>query len=79
MYNNIFSKIYVIKKSILVVLNGFEFEFAATVIKYLGLHLDSKLNCNQHNIFKKTAEKCTNILFAARKMVGSNWGLDPDI
>ena len=56
-------------------LHGIEFEFAST-IKYLGLHLDNKLNWNKH--IQKTAEKCTNILFAARKMVGANWGLDPE-
>ena len=46
------------------------------IIKYLGVYLDSKLNWSKH--IQKTAEKCTNILFAARNMVGTNWGLDPN-
>ena len=56
-------------------LHGIEFEFANT-IKYLGVYLDSKLNWNMH--IHKTVENCTNILFAGRKMIGTNWDLDPD-
>ena len=56
-------------------LHGIEVEFHNTV-KYLGIHLDSRLNWHKHiNI---TAKKCTNILFAARKTIGDNWGISPD-
>ena len=56
-------------------LQGIEVEFHNTV-KYLGIHLDSRLNWHKHiNI---TAKKCTNILFAARKTIGDNWGISPD-
>jgi ribonuclease HI len=56
-------------------LHGIEIEFCNTV-KYLGIHLDSRLNWHEHvNI---TAKKCTNILFATRKMIGDRWGISPD-
>ena len=56
-------------------LQGLEIEFCTTV-KYLGIHLDSRLNW--HEQIANTARKCTNILFAARKMIGDRWGLSPD-
>ena len=52
-----------------------DLEFCNTV-KYLGIHLDSRLNWHDH--VHKTATKCTNILFASRKMIGDRWGLSPD-
>ena len=56
-------------------LQGIDLEFCNTV-KYLGIHLDSRLNWHDH--VHKTATKCTNILFASRKMIGDRWGLSPD-
>ena len=56
-------------------LHGIEIEFCKT-IKYLGVNLDNRLNWHKH--VNTTARKCTNILFAARKMIGDNWGVTPD-
>ena len=56
-------------------LKGLDIEFCNT-IKYLGIHLDSRLNWHDH--VHQTAKKCTNILFATRKMIGDRWGLSPD-
>ena len=56
-------------------LRGIEIEFCSTV-KYLGIHLDSKLNWHEH--VHITAQKCAKILFATRKMIGDRWGLSPD-
>ena len=56
-------------------LQGIEIEFCKTV-KYLGITLDSKLNWQQH--VQETAQKCTKILFATRKMIGDRWGITPD-
>ena len=70
----IFSRTNMLKIPAPLSLNGVELGFCTTV-KYLGIHLDHKLNWVHH--VTKTAEKCINILFAARKMVGDTWGLDP--
>ena len=58
-----------------ITLHGIDIEFCDTV-KYLGIHLDKRLNW--HKQIHITAKKCTNILFAARKMIGTTWGLSPD-
>ena len=56
-------------------LHGIDIEFCNT-IKYLGVHLDSRLNWHKHVV--TTAKKCTNILFAARRTIGDNWGISSD-
>ena len=56
-------------------LHGLQIEFCKTV-KYLGIHLDSRLNWHHH--IQTTARKCTNTLFATRKLIGDQWGLSPD-
>ena len=56
-------------------LKGLDIDFCNT-IKYLGIHLDNRLNWHEH--VHQTAKKCTNILFATRKMIGEKWGLSPD-
>ena len=71
----IFSRKYNISLPRPIRLQGLDIEFCNTV-KYLGIHLDSRLNW--HEQVHKTAKKCTNILFATRKMIGESWGLSPD-
>ena len=71
----IFSRKYNIQLPRPIRLHGIDIEFCKTV-KYLGLHLDSKLNWQQH--IQSTTQKCTKILFAARKMIGDRWGITPD-
>ena len=56
-------------------LHGLNIEFCKTV-KYLGIKLDSKLNWQEH--IQTTAQKCTKILFASKKMIGDRWGITPD-
>ena len=43
--------------------------------KFLGAHLDSKLNFNEH--IKHIAKKATTSLMQCRKAVGPTWGLTP--
>ena len=71
----VFSRKYNISLPRPLKLQGVEIEFCKTV-KYLGIHLDSRLNW--HEQINITARKCTNILFATRKMIGNRWGLSPD-
>ncbi len=71
----VFSRKYNIELPRKLKLDGLEIDFCNTV-KYLGIHLDSKLNWQYH--INQTAKKCTNILFATRKMIGTQWGLSPD-
>ena len=71
----IFSRKYNISLPRPIRLQGLDIAFCNTV-KYLGIHLDSRLNWHDH--VHKTAKKCINILFASRKMIGDRWGLSPD-
>ena len=71
----IFSRKYKICLPPKIKLKGLDIDFCNTV-KYLGIHLDSRLNWHEH--VHQTAKKCTNILFATRKMIGDRWGLSPD-
>ena len=43
--------------------------------KFLGVHLDSKLNFNEH--IKHIAKKARTSLMQCRKAVGPTWGLTP--
>lgn len=45
--------------------------------KYLGLHLDPKLNWNIH--IQKRLQKATITLWNCRRMFGTNWGLKPRV
>ena len=71
----VFSRKYNLALPPKISLQGINLEFCNT-IKYLGIHLDSRLNWHEH--VHKTAKKCTNILFASRKMIGDRWGISPD-
>lgn len=44
-------------------------------VKYLGVHLDSKLQMNNH--IKRTCEKALKSLWATRAMVKRTWGMNP--
>jgi ribonuclease HI len=55
-------------------LNGTAIEFSKEV-KYLGLHLDSKLNWGIH--IKNIKDKSIKILMACRNIIGQKWGLNP--
>lgn len=44
-------------------------------MKYLGVHLDSKLNFNQH--IRQIATKTNGILHVCRQLIGRKWGLSP--
>lgn len=44
-------------------------------VKYLGLHLDKKLNWNQH--LQMQGRKVLNIFMQCRSAIGTGWGLEP--
>jgi ribonuclease HI len=56
------------------VLYGQNLSFSKEV-KYLGVHLDSKLNWNLH--IDSIVEKAKKSFWACRSIVGRNWGLKP--
>ena len=45
--------------------------------KYLGMHLDNKLNWNEH--LKQTLKKATYTLVRCRMLLGRHWGLTPKV
>ena len=46
-------------------------------VKYLGVILDSKLNCNQH--LQKIINKVQTTFVVVRRTCGKNWGLRPNM
>ena len=56
--------------------NGILLEKANTV-KYLGLHLDSRITWKHH--CTTTANKASTVLARCKQMVGKTWGLQPKV
>jgi len=60
----------------MIFLSGTKLEYHLTV-KYLGIHLDTKLSWRDHLAFR--GKRAMNILWTCKRAVGGTWGLNPRV